>query len=71
VPAHPDSLVGKTGRVTSTIRPGRTGEVVLEVGGGNGYYLARHGDGDEEIPSGTPVVVVEQHPGRTVTVTRL
>jgi hypothetical protein len=44
-----DSPIGARGRVTSTgaIRPGRTGEVMVAIGGGVQAYLARDVDGGE------------------------
>lgn len=58
-------MVGKTGRVTGRVGPGRVGEVILPVRGGseafNAYpYL------DEEIGVGELVVVMEYHDPRTV-----
>jgi hypothetical protein len=67
-----DSPIGARGRVTSTgaIRPGRTGEVMVAVGGGVQAYLARDADG-REIPAYEEVVVVDHLAPRTVLVTRL
>ena len=61
-------VVGKTGRVTGRVGPGRIGEVMLPVRGGTEAYHA-YSAGDEEIPPGTRVLVVEILPPRTVVVT--
>ncbi len=63
-------LIGKTGRVTGRIVPGRIGEVMVPVRGGTEAFHA-HGAGDEEIAPGTRVLVVEVLPPRTVVVTPL
>jgi hypothetical protein len=67
-----DSPIGARGRVTSTgaIRPGRTGEVMVAVGGGVQAYLARDADGGE-IPAYEEVVVIDHLAPRTVLVTRV
>ncbi|HEY4377061.1 MAG TPA: hypothetical protein VGM93_07870 [Acidimicrobiales bacterium] len=62
-------IVGKTGRVTGRIVPGRIGEVTLSVRGGTEAYHAYNNDADEEIAPGTKVLVVELLPPRTVVVT--
>ncbi|MBJ7521052.1 MAG: hypothetical protein JHC84_15240 [Solirubrobacteraceae bacterium] len=66
------SPVGRIGRVArhGAIRPGRLGEVLIEIRGGIEAFLAEDVDGgaigeDEEI------VVVEQTAPRTVLVARL
>jgi hypothetical protein len=66
------ALIGSVGRVTASgsIRPGRVGEVMVEVGGGVQALLARDAD-DGAIEPGEEVVVVEQIAPRTVLVTRL
>ncbi len=61
-------VIGKTGRVTGRVGPGRIGEVMLPVRGGTEAYHAYSAD-DEEIPPGTRVLVVETLPPRTVVVT--
>jgi hypothetical protein len=68
----PSSIIGCVGRVTSTgaIRPGRTGEVLLEIGGGTSAYMARDADG-RGIEAGEEVAVVDLVAPRTVLVTRL
>jgi hypothetical protein len=64
-------LVGKTGRVTGRVGPGRIGEVVIAVRGGTEAFHAYANDTDEEIAPGTRVLVVELLPPRTVVVTPL
>jgi hypothetical protein len=65
------AVMGKIGRVTSTIQAGRMGEVMIEVRGGTEAFNARAADGDEVITTGTRVVVVEYFPPRTVIVTKM
>jgi len=60
-------VVGKIGRVTGTVKPGKAGEVMISVRGGSEAFLARC-DGDTSIAVGSRVVVVEYHPPRTVIV---
>lgn len=64
--------IGCPGRVSraGAIRPGRTGEVLVEVGGGSQAFLARDAD-DGAIGPGEEIVVVEVVGPRTVLVTRL
>ncbi len=64
--------IGCTGRISraGAIRPGRTGEVLVDVRGGVEAYLARDADGGSIAP-GEEVVVVEKIGPRTVLVTRL
>jgi hypothetical protein len=66
------SPVGCHGRVTSAgaIRPGRTGEVMVAVGGGVQAYMARDADGGA-IDAYEEIAVVEQVAPRLVLVTRL
>ena len=63
-------LVGKVGRVTGRIGPGRIGEVMVPVRGGTEAYHAYSAD-DEEIAPGTRILVVDVLPPRTVVVTTL
>jgi hypothetical protein len=65
------SVVGKSGRVTGRIQPGRIGEVMLPVRGGIEAFHAYAVDRAEEIHSGETVVVVDFHPPRTVYVVRV
>jgi membrane protein implicated in regulation of membrane protease activity len=64
-------MIGKIGRVTGTIAPGRLGEVMVEVRGGSEAFHAYAADSDETIPVGSRIVVVEYFPPRTVVVTRM
>ena len=64
-------MVGKMGRVTGTIEPGRIGEVMVAVRGGSEAFHAYSTDADETITRGTQVVVVEYFPPRTVIVTKM
>ena len=60
-------VVGKIGRVSGAVRPGRVGEVIIPVRGTSEAFLARSDHG-EPIPVGTRVIVVEYLPPRTVIV---
>jgi len=62
-------VVGKIGRVTGRIQPGSIGEVMIPVRGGTEAYHAYAADGDDVIPTGTRIVVVDHLPPRTVVVT--
>ena len=64
-------MVGKMGRVTGTIEPGRIGEVMVQVRGGSEAFHAYAADSDDTIAKGTSVVVVEYFPPRTVIVTKM
>lgn len=58
-------MVGKVGRVTGTIAPGKTGEVVVAIRGGTEAFLAHAVEADVTSPPNTRVVVVEYYPPRT------
>jgi len=62
-------MVGKVGRVTGTVQPGRLGEVMVPVRGGSEAFHAYAADGEATIGVGTRVVVVEYFAPRTVVVT--
>jgi hypothetical protein len=62
-------MVGRVGRVTGTINPGKLGEVMVAVRGGSEAFHAYAAEGDDTIRTGTRVVVVEYFPPRTVVVT--
>jgi len=62
-------MVGKLGRVTGAIAPGKTGEVLISVRGGTEAFLAHAADSGVSIPTDARVVVVEYFPPRTVYVT--
>ena len=64
-------MIGKMGRVTGTIAPGRLGEVMVQVRGGSEAFHAYAADDDETIATGSRIVVVEYYPPRTVVVTRM
>lgn len=64
-------VVGKSGRVTGRISPGRLGEVMIPIRGGSEAYHAYSVDRTEEIAPGESIVVIEYHPPRTVVVTRV
>jgi hypothetical protein len=63
-------VVGKVGRLTGEIEPGRMGEVMIPIRGGSEAYFAFAADPEEAIPRGARVVVVEHEPPRTVVVSR-
>ena len=62
-------MIGKMGRVTGTIAPGKLGEVMVPVRGGSEAFHAYADDGEAVIKIGSRVVVVEYFPPRTVVVT--
>jgi hypothetical protein len=66
------SPIGCLGRVTrhGAIRPGRTGEVMVEMGGGVQAFLARDADGGAIDPD-EEVVVVDRVAERTLVVARV
>ena len=64
-------LIGKVGRVTGTIEPGKLGEVMIAIRGGSESYYAYAADQEERIETGTRVVVLEHEAARTVIVSRL
>jgi membrane protein implicated in regulation of membrane protease activity len=62
-------LIGRVGRVTGTVEPGRVGEVMVPIRGGSEAFHARAADPAVTLPVGTRIVVVEYHPPRSVLVT--
>ena len=64
-------IVGKTGRVTGRVGPGRIGEVIIAVRGGTEAFHAYASEGDDEMNPGSRVLVIEYLPPRTVVVTPL
>jgi hypothetical protein len=64
-------MVGKIGRVTGKIGPGVIGEVMVPVRGGTEAFHAYASDGDDEILTGSRIVVVEYFPPRTVVVAKM
>jgi hypothetical protein len=67
VEAITDEVIGRVGRVTGTVGPGRVGEIMLAVRGGSEHFHAYPSDA-RSIAVGTRVVVIEYHPPRTVIV---
>lgn len=67
--ASPIGLIGRVSR-QGAIRPGRAGEVLVEIRGGVEAFLAHDADGGS-IEPGEEIVVVERTAPRTVLVTRL
>jgi len=61
-------MVGKIGRVTATISPGKLGEVIVSIRGGSEAFHAYASDADETMAPGTRIVIVEYYPPRTVVV---
>jgi len=65
----PDNqMVGKIGRVTGTVAPGKIGEVMVSIRGGSEAFHAYASDADDTLATGTRIVVVEYYPPRTVVV---
>lgn len=63
-------MVGKVGRVTAAIAPGKVGEVMVPVRGSSEAFLART-DGSDTLPVGSRVVVLEYLPPRTIVVSNV
>ena len=63
-------MIGKVGRCTGAIEPGRIGEVMIGIRGGSEAYYAYATDPKETIEQGARVIVVEHEPPRTVVVSR-
>lgn len=62
------TLIGMAGQATSHLVPGERGEVMLfDSDGGTTSYLAYS---EHDIAKGSPVVVVDELPGRTVYVAK-
>ncbi len=64
-------VIGKVGRVTGTVAPGKLGEVMISIRGGSEAFHAYAEDPKDTIGVGTRVVVVEYFPPRTVVVSRM
>jgi hypothetical protein len=64
-------MIGKMGRVTGTVGPGRLGEVMVQVRGGSEAFNAYAAEGEDILQPGTRIVVIEYFPPRTVVVTRM
>ena len=65
------TMIGKMGRVTGTVAPGKLGEVMVQIRGGSEAFHAYAADGEETLSPGTRIVVVEYYPPRTVVVSRM
>jgi hypothetical protein len=63
-------VVGKVGRVTAAVTPGKVGEVMIPVRGSSEAFLART-DGSDTLAVGSRVVVLEYLPPRTVVVSHV
>jgi len=61
-------MIGRVGRVTGRITPGRLGEVMIAVRGGSEAFHAYGSDSTATLVNGTRIVVVEYFPPRTVVV---
>lgn len=59
-------LIGLVGRVSGTVGPGLTGEVILPVRGGSEAFNAYPFVGTETFPLGSLVVVIDHVQPRTV-----
>ena len=64
-------MIGKVGRVTGTIEPGRVGEVMIPIRGGSEAFNAYAAEAQDTITTGSRVVVIEYFPPRTVVVSPL
>jgi hypothetical protein len=64
-------MVGKIGRVTGTIAPGKLGEVMVPIRGGSEAFNAYASDAEDTLQTGTRIVIVEYYPPRTVVVARM
>ena len=63
-----DEVVGRVGRLTGTVGPGRIGEVLVEVRGGTERFHAYPADGTTTIAKGSRVIVTGSRSGRAVEV---
>lgn len=63
-------LIGKVGNCTAAIAPGGMGEVMVPVRGGWESFFAYASDGEEAIPAGSQILVLERKAPRTVIVSR-
>jgi hypothetical protein len=61
-----EPVVGLVGRVSGTVGPGLTGEVILPIRGGSEAFNAFPFMGTDTLPLGTLVTVVEYVQPRTV-----
>jgi hypothetical protein len=63
-------LIGKVGNCTGSIEPGRMGEVMVPIRGGWESYFAYSMDGEDTIPEGCQILVLERKAPRTLIVSR-
>ena len=63
-------LIGKVGNCTGSIEPGEMGEVMVPIRGGWESFYAYTPEGEEEIPEGAQVLVLERKAPRTLIVSR-
>ena len=63
-------LIGKIANVTSAIEPGEMGEVMVPVRGGWESFYAYAPEGEETIPEGAQILVLERKAPRTLIVSR-
>jgi hypothetical protein len=61
-------VVGKIGRVTGTVAPGKVGEVMLPIRGGSEAFAAYAAERGQTLSVGERVVIIEYHPPRSVIV---
>jgi hypothetical protein len=64
-------MIGKVGRCTGTIAPGKLGEVMVPIRGGSEAFHAYASEKETVIEPGTRIVVVDYYPPRTVVVTTM
>jgi len=62
------SVVGRSGMVTTTIPAGGLGQVRVQMDQGTSTYNAYGANRGVMIPTGTRVTVVEHYPPRTIVV---
>jgi len=64
-------MIGKTGRVSGRIGPGRVGEVMISIRGGSEAFFAHPNTQNETIDVGALVIVTDFQAPRTVYVDRI
>lgn len=63
---QPETVIGRTGRVSGTVGPGAVGEVILAIRGGSEAFNAYPFVPGESFPAGSVVVVMDYSEPRTV-----
>ena len=63
-------LIGKVGNCTGAIAPGEMGEVMVPIRGGWESFYAYAPEGEETIPEGAQILVLERKAPRTLIVSR-